>query len=142
LASGDPIGVTVQYTGGVMSVTLTDSVARVSFSTNYSIDVTNAVGSNVAYVGVTGSAGGVASSQIVSNFLFTSLVPLGVQNVGGGSLVLTWPTGTPGFLLQQNSTLSQSGWVNATNVPTVVNDENQVVVTPTGKTEFYRLSTQ
>jgi hypothetical protein len=142
LTSGDPIAATVQYAGGVMSLVLTDSIAQISFSTNYAINVTNAVGGPTAYVGFTGSAGGVASSQTVSDFVFTSLVPLTVQNAGGGLLLLTWPTGTAGYLLQQNSTLSASGWVNVTNVPTVINNQNQVTVTSSKKTEFYRLSSQ
>ncbi|HZM05896.1 MAG TPA: immunoglobulin domain-containing protein, partial [Candidatus Saccharimonadales bacterium] len=143
IASGHPIGVSVQYLGSFLSVTLTDSVASVSFSTNIPVNITNVVGSNTAYVGFTGAAGGVASTQTVSGFFFTSLPSVQVQNAGGGTLVLTWPVGTPGFLLQQNSSLNNpANWVNATNVVTLVNGQYQATVKPTGSTEFYRLSSQ
>jgi hypothetical protein len=142
IAGGDPIGVSVEYLNGIMSVTLRDTVSEAAFSTNISVNVTNDVGGSTAYVGFTGAAGGVASSQTVSDFVFTSLPAVGVQNAGGGTLVITWPIGTPGLLLQQNSTLSQSGWIDTTNVPTVVNGQNQVAVSPSGKTQFYRLNTQ
>src|SRR5258707_7560687 len=61
LASGDPIGVAVNYDGATLSLTLTDAVALVSFRTNVAINLPGAVGTNVAYVGMTGADGGTAS---------------------------------------------------------------------------------
>jgi hypothetical protein len=142
LASGDPIGVTLKYLGGVASLTLTDAVATVSFTTNYNVNVPAFVGSNTAYVGFTGAAGGTASSQTVSDFFFTSLTGVTVQTGAGGTLVLTWPVAAAGFTLQQSASLSNPDWVNVTNVPVVVNSQNQITVTPSGTAEYYRLNIQ
>lgn len=142
IASGNPIGVTLQYLNGVASLTLTDSVQQVSFATNYALNVTNFVRSNTAYIGFTGSDGGVASTQIVSNFFFGSLPTVAARRAAGGSLVLTWPVGTAGFVLQQTSSLSSPNWVNLTNVPTVAGGQNEITLTPSAATEFYRLSVQ
>jgi hypothetical protein len=139
LASGDPIGVTVNYDGTTISLTLTDAVTHVSFSTNYLADIPAIVGTNSAYVGITGADGGLASTQKISNFLFLSLPKLSVQATGG-TFVFTWPGSAGGFLLQQNSDLSTSNWVNVASPITLVNGQNQVVVSPAGGNRFYRLS--
>ncbi|MGH7951811.1 MAG: LamG-like jellyroll fold domain-containing protein, partial [Limisphaerales bacterium] len=59
LASGDPIGVILYYDGETLSMTLTDAVVNVSFSTNLDVgSLPNIVGGDTAYVGFTGADGG------------------------------------------------------------------------------------
>ncbi len=142
LVSGDAIAVSVLYLNNVLSLGMTDTITGAAFSTNYSINIPNTVGSNVAYVGFTGASGGVGSDQVVSDFLFTNLVTLNAQNLGGGALSLTWLEGTAGLVLQQSSSLAASSWVNVTNEPAIVNNQNQLTVTPSGKAQFYRLGSQ
>jgi hypothetical protein len=142
LTNGDPIGVTLEYLGGVLSLTLTDSVAQVSFSTNIVTNIVSLVGSNMAYVGFTGASGGVGAAQTVSNFFFTSLPTLTIQNPGNGSLILSWPIGAAGFTLQRSSSLSSPNWVALPNAQTVANGQNQVTVTPSGADLYYRLVIQ
>ncbi|HZM04634.1 MAG TPA: immunoglobulin domain-containing protein, partial [Candidatus Saccharimonadales bacterium] len=142
LASGDPIGVALHYLNGNATLTLTDAVAAVSFTTNFAVNVPGLVGGNTAYVGFSGGTGGATSTQTVSNFFFTTLPVVAVQNAAGNTLILTWPAGAPGFTLQQTSSLSNPVWTTLTNIPTVVNGQNQVTLTPSGNTEFYRLIIQ
>jgi len=49
--------------------------------------------------------------------------------------VVTWP----GFILQQNSDLTATNWVYATNPIRVVSNEYQIIVSPLAGQEFYRL---
>jgi hypothetical protein len=142
IASGDPIGVSLQYLNGVATLTLTDTVTSVTYTTNYHVNVPAFVGSNTAYVGFTGAAGAVASSQTVSNFFFTSLPAVAIQQGVTGSLTFTWPVAAAGFQLQQVSDLTITNWVNVTNPPTVTNGQNQITITPVSTNEFYRLIIQ
>ncbi|EEF62342.1 LamG-like jellyroll fold domain-containing protein [Pedosphaera parvula] len=140
IASGDAIGVNLNYDGTTLSLTLTDAVAGVSFSTNYIANLPSIVGTNTAYVGITAASGGVASTQNVSNFLFVSLPGLSVQTTGTNTYVFTWPASAGGFVLQQNTTIGTGSWVNVTSPVTQINGQNQVVVPIAGGNRFYRLS--
>ncbi len=86
LANGDPINVNLYYMGGVMQLSLTDTVVTASFVTNVTLaDYGAVVGQSVGYVGFTGADGGSVSSQQVSNFAFVPAAPpaLSVANQGG-----------------------------------------------------------
>ncbi|MDB6111007.1 MAG: Legume lectin beta domain protein, partial [Pedosphaera sp.] len=140
LAGGDPIGVALNYDGATLSLTLTDTVTHVSFSTNYLVDLPSIVGTNAAYVGITGGTGGAASTQKISNFSFVSLPNLTVQPTGSGTFVFTWPGAAGGFVLQQNSDLGTTNWSSVTNAITLVNGQNQVTVPAVAGSRFYRLT--
>jgi hypothetical protein len=49
--------------------------------------------------------------------------------------VVAWP----GFILQQNSNLTTSNWINSTSAITIVGNEYQMVVSPLVEQQFYRL---
>jgi hypothetical protein len=140
IAGGNPIGVNLNYDGTTLSLTLTDVVAGVSFSTNYVADLPSIVGTNTAYVGITAGSGGIASTQVVSNFSFVSLPILSVQTTGTNTYVFSWPAAAGGFVLQQNTVVDTATWVTVNSPITLVNDQNQVVVPITGGNKFYRLS--
>jgi len=57
----------------------------------------------------------------------------------GTDIVLSWPTNTTGFGLQQNSALGSSNWSIVTSPVSIVDDRNQVVVKPDNRANFYRL---
>jgi len=60
--------------------------------------------------------------------------------LSGKNLVLAWPAPPGGFVLQQNSDLTTTNWIAATNEPTIMNYQNQVILAPTnGNQQFYRL---
>lgn len=49
--------------------------------------------------------------------------------------VVAWP----GFMLQQNSDLVTTNWINSTSAVTIVSNEYQVIVSPLMGQQFYRL---
>ena len=57
----------------------------------------------------------------------------------GNTLVLTWPTNFPGFVLQTNSDLTPAHWGNATDAVTTVGTNNQVSPSRAGGRGFFRL---
>jgi len=73
LTSEDPIKVGLFYVNGDLTVTLSNLVSSLSYTTNFTIDIPLAVGANQAWVGFTAATGGDTATQIVSNFIFTSL---------------------------------------------------------------------
>lgn len=140
LDGGDPIGVSLFYDGTTLSMTLTDAVAQVSFSTNVVVSIPAIVGTNSAYVGFTGGDGAAASTQKISNFFFASLPQISIQPTNGSEYLFTWPQTAGGFVLQQNSELNTTNVWTTVNAPLVVtNGQNQMTVpAPTGD-RFYRL---
>jgi photosystem II stability/assembly factor-like uncharacterized protein len=59
------------------------------------------------------------------------------------SLVLSWPVPSMSLVLQQNSDLSTTNWVNMTGTPVLnlTNLQNEVTLFPTDRSGFYRLAT-
>ena len=139
LDGGNPIAVALRYTGGILQVSLTDTVTSANFQTNIPVNVPAFTGTNAAWVGITGSDGGVLSHQTVSNFSYVPLPTLAISSQSG-SLVLTWPASAYGFLLQSNSSFNNpAGWASVAATVTQTNDLNQVIIPlPTGP-QFYRL---
>jgi hypothetical protein len=139
LASGHPIGVTLNYANTQLSLTFTDSIAGLSFSTNLNVGyLTNVVGGATAFVGFTGAGGGSASTQIISNFSFVS-IPTQTISISAGQLLISWPAAIYGFTLQQNPNLNTTNWVNLTNQAVILNGQNQITLPLTRTNQFYRL---
>lgn len=139
VASGDPIGVTMYYNGSTLSLTLTDAVAQASFSTNVDVNIPVAVGgSDTAYVGFTGSDGGVGAIQTITNFSFAS-VPQESIGISPASTVISWPGLISGYVLQENSNLATTNWIDVTNADNVINGQHQVVIPRGSANAFYRL---
>jgi hypothetical protein len=143
LTLGNPINVTLLYANGQLALTMTDTVTLDSFSTNLNVgDLTSVLGASTAYVGFGGSAGFYTSTQIISGFSFNSLPPLAVALTATNTAVISWAAAAGGFTLQQNSDLSTTNWVNVTNLETVVNGQNQVIVPAGSGKESFRLVQQ
>jgi hypothetical protein len=53
--------------------------------------------------------------------------------------LLSWSAAWPGFELQQNTDITTTNWVSATNPVTTVNGNNEVNVGPIADTTFFRL---
>lgn len=80
LRSGNPIEVTLSYTNGnILTRTVVDTVTAQTDTDNFIVgDLSTIVGSDFAYVGVTGSTttgacSGNAANQLFSNFRFTEI---------------------------------------------------------------------
>src|SRR5262249_14597327 len=88
LDMGNPIAVALRYRGAIRHVSLTDTVTSANFQTNILVNVPAFTGTNVAWVGITGSEGDVLSHQTVSNFSYVPLPTLAISSQPG-SLVFT-----------------------------------------------------
>ena len=140
LAGGDPIGVSLSYNGTILSMTLTDAVTRATFSTNALMNITGALGTNAAYVGITGADGGISSTQVISNFQFVCLTALSIQSSGPQAVGLAWPNSAGGLELQQAPAIGAS-WAAVTDSVVINNASNQMVLPAQSASGFYRLAT-
>jgi len=141
LTNGDTINALLTYENGILKVTLTDTNVTPApvFSASTNLNIPSVLGTNVAYVGFTGSDGGSASTQQISDFSFASLLPLSAQ-ASGGSLLLTWPDASGAYMLLQSTVLGPSAnWTPVAATPAYVNGSNQVTVPILGATSFYEL---
>jgi hypothetical protein len=142
MASGDPINVQLYYSQNVLNVLLFDATNGTQFATSLSLpDLPGIVGGNTAFVGFTGATGTNASTQTVTNFVFSSTSPpiLSVTRGAPGTVVISWPASVASeFVLQQASALD-GVWSNVNVSPQDVNAQNQVTLSPAGTT-FYRLN--
>ena len=79
----------------------------------------------------------------VENIRFYSLQPpsLSVQ-VAGGSVVLTWPSNTGGYVLECSPTLTGASWQTITNAPVVSGSVYAMTNAISGGSMFYRLRQQ
>ena len=59
--------------------------------------------------------------------------------VTANSLTVSWPVSSSAFVLQESSDLTLGSWTTVTNVPTVVGQQNQVVLARSSAGKFYRL---
>jgi hypothetical protein len=137
-----PVDISIYYAGGQMAVTFSNEVGAYTFSTNLVVgDLTTALSNSLAYVGFTGASGGTGATQTISNFSFVSIPSLALQ-LSGTNVVVSWPGGIAGYMLQQNSDLATTNWTTVTNTPVVTNNHNQVIL-PAGQSNlFYRLILQ
>jgi len=77
----------------------------------------------------------------VVTFVGQAMAPrLSAQLTHTNTLLLSWPSAWTGFTLQQNSALGTSNWLNVGNPVKTLNAENQVLVTPAGLKNAYRLN--
>jgi hypothetical protein len=120
---------------------LTDTVTHAAFSTNVIVDIPGTVGTNTAYVGVTGADGGISSTQVISKFQFASLTALSAEQTGPANIVVTWPDSAGGLELQQASATG-SAWVAVSNP--IISDEAghfEADISPQAGYTLYRLAT-
>ncbi len=71
LSSGDPMNVTMSYSGSTLNVTITDLDTFASASQSYSVNIPSIVGGSTAYVGFTGGDGGLTSIPAILNWTYT-----------------------------------------------------------------------
>ena len=84
---------------------------------------------------------------IVANFIAAVITTpsqpsLSLAVVSPGVLILSWPTNSTVFSLEQNSNLTTTNWGAVTNAVTVVGGQNQVTVQMAGEQGFFRLKSQ
>ncbi len=79
LGSGHPIKVALSYNGETLSETLTDTQTGDTFTTQHDFDLSAQLGRATAYVGFSGSSGGITAVQTVRDFLFAAQPAYGVR---------------------------------------------------------------
>lgn len=67
---------------------------------------------------------------------------LKVEFTNGSTAVITWPAPSAGFVLQVNTSFTEPNWMDVTNLPTVINGMNQVILSPLTGDEYFRLAFQ
>jgi hypothetical protein len=141
LAGGDPIAVALAYNGATLSIALTDTATHTTYTTNTALNIAGVLGTNTAFVGFTGADGGIASSQVITNFQFASVTSLACLASGTNAVVCAWPNSASGYVLQQAPALG-SAWTTLAN-PVVAgpNGTNQTVIPLQAGAELYRLAT-
>src|ERR1700722_16126290 len=87
------------------------------------------------YFGIVTIQGGTnvfAANDLASPIFEVSLPPaaLGITT-SGSNIALSWPSPPGGFVLQQNSDLTTTNWITATNTLTITNGQNQAILSPT-----------
>jgi hypothetical protein len=78
----------------------------------------------------------------VNRSLVANFVPapqLSLSTLQPNALAITWPTNFSGFVLQQNSNLGTTNWLNATNAISVVGTNHQAIISPLNSSGFFRL---
>lgn len=136
--NGDPINVSLQYAAGVLTVNLADPTLSTQFTLKTNVNIPAIVGGSSAFVGFTGSTGGSASTQTITDFSFQSIPGLSIKQ-SGNQTVLSWPTDVGYFQLQEIPSLTSTNWNTVTNAPVVVGNQNQVTVSDGNAAQFFRL---
>jgi hypothetical protein len=141
LAGGHPITTSISYNGAQLSITMTDTVSHATFATNVVINIVGTLGTNTAFVGFTAADGGIASTQVITNFQFASLVPLTSAMVAPNTAQISWPNAAGGLVLQQASVLG-AAWTTFTN-PIILSGtgSNQATISAPAHASFYQLAT-
>jgi len=99
LGSGDSIQAKITYDGATLTLNLLDLVTNDTFTWSQAINIPQIVGSNTAYVGFTGSTGGLSASQKILTWTYTTqAVPTAFAPVAGtytGPQTVTLTSVTP-----------------------------------------------
>jgi Chitobiase/beta-hexosaminidase C-terminal domain len=72
LSSGDTISAQLVYNGTTLTLSLTDTVTKKTFSHAFTVNIPSTVGGNTGYVGFTGGTGGSTAIQNIQTWAFTS----------------------------------------------------------------------
>jgi hypothetical protein len=72
LHSGDAFHIHMVYSGNTLTVTLTDKMTSATVTENFSVNIQSNIGGNSAYVGFTGSTGGLTSVQNILGWSFSN----------------------------------------------------------------------
>ena len=72
LHSGDTFNAQLAYNGSTLTVMITDTVTGASGTQYYSVDIPTMVGGPTAYVGFTGSTGGLTAIQDILNWTYST----------------------------------------------------------------------
>ncbi len=150
LHSGDLMTATLSYNGTILTETVTDTVTKAVFSTQYTVNIPSITGPT-AYVGFTGAIGGTSDTQSIVNWTFSPssvMAPsapsgLGATAASATSVNLTWTnsaTNETGFVLDRatNSGFTQN--LITQTLPTMPDRFTDTAIgLASGGTYYYRI---
>jgi lysozyme len=95
----------------------------------------------------TGTVAGISGAVDLDEFngtmsdllAFADQPSLNIAWKSASQVSITWSTFATGFQLQQNSDLGMTNWVTVTNAPSMVNNQEQVIVETATNRTFFRL---
>ena len=76
LHSDDTMAIHLVYNGTTLTMTITDMVTAAVWSTSWTVNLPGVIGSNTAYVGFTGSTGGLTASQKILTWSYINNAPV------------------------------------------------------------------
>jgi hypothetical protein len=80
LHSGDVFNVHLTYDGTTLTMTITDATTPAdTFTTSWTVNISNTVGATIAYAGFTGGTGGLTTTQDIVSWSFASNSPISIQ---------------------------------------------------------------
>jgi hypothetical protein len=130
---------TSRLTGGDYDPLSGRVTITMSGSTDLDLQVSVFVGQDDS---ITSTAATVPAFAGVTTNLAAMLLPprLEVAVTPAGTVVLTWPNPTPGFVLQQKAGLGAADWTSVTNPPVAEGDTLRVILAEPDNHQFYRLA--
>jgi len=78
-----------------------------------------------------------ANRTLVAHFI--ALPPLSLRPDASGALIVSWPASARGWVLQECTNLSLADWADSVRPVTIVDNQNQVTVTPLTDNRYFRL---
>ncbi|MGA2787212.1 MAG: hypothetical protein ABSF60_06765 [Verrucomicrobiota bacterium] len=104
------------------------------------IDPATPPGQYFGLVTIQGGTNIFAATNLASPIFEVSLLPAALDIAPSATnVVLSWASPPGGFELQQNSDLTTTNWLAVTNIPAVTNGRNQVTLSRTNSSQFFRL---
>ena len=83
--------------------------------------------------------GGNGNDVVLSHLVTPPLPRLVIKGLSASSLVFSWPTNDPAFILQSTTDLQTNSWDPVSPPPVIVNGLNTVTNSISGSRKFYRL---
>jgi hypothetical protein len=123
----------------VFSNTAFSSLSKAADSFPYSGMTSSLSGNVITLDWAGGSLTSGQTLQAVFNVNAPASPLLSIQPVAPNAVVVSWPGPSTDFRLQQNSGLAPANWVDVTNTPVFTNGQNQVTVSPTVGSQYFRL---
>jgi hypothetical protein len=104
------------------------------------IDPATPPGQYFGFVTILGGTNIFAATNLASPIFEVSLPPaaLGIAP-SSTNVVLSWASPPGGFELQKNSDLTTTNWLTVTNAPAFTNGQNQVTLSRSNSSQFFRL---
>lgn len=115
--------------------------AEAGFSTAGNYSVSGAIGQDESTAPMAGGnfslSGGVLS--LLSSVQTAGAPPLKILVTSTNTAVLSWPSASTGFVLQQSARLGGTNWTTVSAVPVTNGATQSIVVQPVPGNHFYRL---